>query len=462
MHCSRLTRPCLAATLSLVFWTGPANPTGYALARPVEAAQHQVFLPLLLRPGASRPSAGVQFFAWDPTLVDSASQAGTTWLRVPLYWSLIEPNNTTPQYYQWIPALDEILAAAHEAGINVILTLKYNPEWAATYPSGPIDRVDMSELVEFVTAVMARYTVEPYDVEHLEIYNEPDNGNVQYARNGGWGFFGYQPEEYVRILSAIYAPLKAVNPKIQIVFGGMAYDRWDTENPPGPFVESFLDNVLLLGGGQYFDVMNFHYYPVFAIKWAPYGVDIIGKSAYLRDKMAAYGVSKPLMCTETSMWSDAKHGGSDELQSRYFAQVFARSAAAGLETTTWFMLVDDPDPNATKYGLLNPDKSPKPAYTAYQTWANQVSGAEFDRTLSASETGSDRIEAHAFSAHGNALLVAWTDDESTRPMSLEASRVQVVDKYGGVTTVYDGDDGQIDFKVWVDVGPSPVYLHPVP
>ena len=78
------------------------------------------------------------------------------------------------------------------------------------------------------------------------------------------------------------------------------------------------------------------------------------------------------------------------------AQLFSRSAAADLEFTIWFMLVDNPDVGATKYGLVNPDYSPKPAYYAYQTMAQQLAPTGFVRTLDSSETGSDQSEAYAF------------------------------------------------------------------
>jgi hypothetical protein len=461
--CARRIGACVALVLALAAAAGLITPGSRAGAGHAATPQHRVYLPLVLRPAAYRPSAGTQFFAWDPVLATKARDAGTDWLRVPLYWSLIEPDNRTPDQYQWNGALDAILAEAHQANMHVILTLKLNPDWAATYSSGPIDLADIGELVEFVTAVVARYSVEPYGAEYLEVYNEPDNGDEWRARNGGWGFFGYQPDEYVRILSAIYAPIKATNPDVQVVFGGLAYDGWDTENPPGPFVESFLDNVLLAGGGAFFDIMNFHYFPVFAGKWAPYGVDIIGKVTYLREKMASYGIHKPVLCTETSMWSDANHGGSDELQSRYVAKVFSRSAAAGLRATTWFMLVDDPDPTEAKYGLLNPDLSPKPAHAAFQTWAERMPGSEFVRTLDLGQTGSPYIEAHEFLSHGDTIVVAWTSDGSAHPLSLAASSVTAVDMLGvTVVTVYDSDDGLVDYQVWIDLGPNPLYLYPAP
>jgi hypothetical protein len=43
-------------------------------------------------------------------------------------------------------------------------------------------------------------------------------------------------------------------------------------------------------------------------------------------------------------------------------------------------------------------------------------------------------------------------------MAHQAPQVIVVDKFGSATIVYDGDDGVVDGRVHVLVGPSPVYL----
>jgi hypothetical protein len=45
-------------------------------------------------------------------------------------------------------------------------------------------------------------------------------------------------------------------------------------------------------------------------------------------------------------------------------------------------------------------------------------------------------------------------------MSLAAINVIVVDKYGAQSQIHDGDDGVVDGRVQLRLGPSPVYLHP--
>jgi hypothetical protein len=389
--------------------------------------------------------------------VDKLEQVGAGWLRVPLAWAPIEPVNTTPEYFQWPATLDAQLAQASAKSIQVILTLKGNPSWAAQYPSGPIDAGDMPELVQFMEAAVARYGAPPYNIKYWEIYNEPDNERASRATfdGGGYGYFGQTPGKYVYILSSIYGPMKTVDPEAQIVFGGLAYDGWESG-----FAEDFVDRVLEKGGGPYFDVMNFHYFPNFSSKWEQYGIgiDIIGKANYLRNIVTSYGVYKSYICTETCQWSNESEGGSDELQSRYVVQVFARSKEADLDMTNWFWLLDDR--NIHKCGLYDLDRKPKPAHDAFRTLSRQLYSAQYVRSIDPGETGSSQIEAYHFLTPDGSrpIIVAWSKDESTHQMSLETDQLIMVDKYGNGTTINDGDDGVVDGHVQVNLGPSPVYL----
>jgi len=420
------------------------------------AASHTALLPLVLKKTGSATPFGVQLFAVDPDIVAKSSEVGAGWVRVPFYWAQVEPVNTTPEHYQWPSDFEARLADLSARNIQVILTLGANPWWAATYAGGPIDKVDIGELVQFMEAAVARYGKAPYSIKHWEFYNEPDNGDEFYGERG-YGFFGTQPKAYVDTLSAVYRPMKAVDPAVQIVFGGIAYDNWI---PEGPFVQDFLDRVLAEGGGAYFDVMNFHYYPAFRDVWDPYGNGIIGKVTFLQRKLAAYGVDKPFVCTEAGFWSDSAHGGSNENQSRYVVQVLTRSMAAEMRALTWFWFIDEVHLGSRKYGLLNPDLSPKPAYFAYQTFSGRMSWVDYVRALAPGKDGSDQIEGYEFDARfsPDRIVVGWTTDGAPHVLMLETSQANVMDKFGGENTVLDGDDGTIDGRVHVSIGPSPVYV----
>jgi hypothetical protein len=434
----------------------PARPAPGADVSATTVLTPTLFLPIVAREGWLPPDSilGVQLLekSIGQEAVDKMGEAGARWTRLNFFWSHVESTNTTPDNYKWSAALDESLARLSAEGVSPILTIVGNPSWAASHPAGPTDLVDIGELVEFVTAAVARYGQPPYNVKHWEFYNEPDNGSEYYA-GLGWGYWGNEPAAYAAMLAAVYQPIKDVDPEARIVFGGLACDNWTDGG--GPFVRDFLDGVLQAGGGKYFDIMNFHYYSLFDPNWAPYGLGIIGKATYLRDKLASYGVDKPLICTETTSMSL-----DPELQSRYVPQIYARSMAADLSVTLWYHFIDRDDPSPDKPALLHPDLTPKPAYHAFSTVARQLAGVDYVRLLSVSETGSDQIEAHEFALPDDAtrIIVAWTHDEQQHEMRLTAGHLVLVDKFGAQTSVTDADDGAIDGSVWVTIPPSPVYL----
>ncbi len=108
------------------------------------------------------------------------------------------------------------------------------------------------------------------------------------------------------MLSVAYAAARAADSNAQIVFGGLAYDWFEDQG--GPFVRDFLDDVLAAGGGQYFDMMNFHAYPAFSTNWAVRGPGLLQKTEFIRDKLREYGLDKPIISTESGWHSNDSPG----------------------------------------------------------------------------------------------------------------------------------------------------------
>jgi hypothetical protein len=320
--------------------------------------------------------------------------------------------------------------------------------------------------VEFVVVLVERYDGDGIDdapgsprIRYWEFYNEPDNGNVLYAEQG-WGYWGHNGAGYAQMLAAVYGPVKAASAEAKVIMGGLAYDWFEDQG--GPFVREFLDDVLSNGGGQYFDVMNFHYYWPFGPDWFSYGIEIIGKTNFLRSKLLSYGVEKPFICTESGAWSQLE-GGSDEIQSRYVAKLYARSMVAGLQYVTWFTLQDSAE-DPRNWGLLDDSLDPKPAYSAYQVLTTEMAGARYKRALTSVETGGwSETEGYLYTfpcrVSSKEIYVVWTNyGEVYRPLTVAADRIRRVDKYGVATVIEDSADGKVDGKVSLTVGPSPLYL----
>jgi hypothetical protein len=294
-------------------------------------------------------------------------------------------------------------------------------------------------------------------VNHWEFYNEQDNGNVLLAE-AGYGYWGHNGAGYADFLRQLWPVIKTANSRAQVLLGGIAYERFE-ETGEGPYVRQFLDDFLAAGGGQYIDIFNFHYYPNFANRWATYGQGVIGKTNFLRNKLATYGVYKPIACTEIGNHSDPSRGGNDELQSRYVVQSFVRSMAADLVIVNWFAWRDITQDFPYLYGLLDEDFEPKPAYYAFETLTSRLSGMRYQRTLTPDETGTPAIEGYVFNRGQEMVFVAWTNDGATYPLEIPTAAVEKVGKYGSLSQILDEDDGLSDFKVVVEVYPSPTYFH---
>lgn len=425
----------------------------------------QVYLPFVLNDFPLEPPLfGVQTYwsADEANGLQEMADADTAWVRLPLAWSAVEPVNTTPDEYRW-DRYDRSIANLHARGIRPVVTVLGNPTWAAQYRGGPVYPEHMADMIEFVGAMVERYDGDGFEdapgapvVNHWEFYNEQDNGGLLLAE-AGYGYWGHDGAGYAELLRQLWPVIKGANPQARVLNGGIAYERFE-ETGEGPYVRQFLDDFLAAGGGDYIDVFNFHYYPDFAHLWAPYGSGVIGKTNYLRNKLAAYGVSRPMACTEIGLHSDPGLGGSDELQSRYVVQAFVRSMAADLRIVNWFALRDITDGFPYLYGLLDATYNPKPAYDAFKTLTAQLNGARYERPLTASESGTTAIEGYVFAQGARWVYVVWTNDDASHTLEIAAPQVERVDKYGVTDILSDLADGMPDDVIAIEVGPSPLFL----
>ena len=267
-------------------------------------------------------------------------EAQARWLRVGLGWAGIEPNNldlTDPANGNWPdPSLRQLV----DDGFTPILLISNNPGWAvesvpSNHTCGPLDPEDLPEFEEFMRALAERYDGDGYKdapgtpivIEHFEMYNEPDK-LFTYAWTGCWAGDGSPTygTRYAQMLSYAWRGVHDGNPSGKVLFGGMGAE----EGTGGDFSMNggdWLDDVLgyiQANPGNYFDWMNIHTYFAFGSRWTSWGPDIIGKVTYFRQRLAQFGLDKPMVVTETTLpttgYSEYSWGWKHpegELQSRY-------------------------------------------------------------------------------------------------------------------------------------------------
>lgn len=451
----------------------------------VSANNNAVYLPMVdknIDGTLPTPLFGIQMYGNTSTSViyhDYMRETNASWARIPVIWSSTEPYNITPAMYNWASA-DVALGAARDdmGGLNLIATIDSAPDWVSPENSGPIPTQFLGDFAEFVGAAVERYDGDGIDdapgspvVLHWEFYNEPDNnsdilGNPNYASPAHWGDHA---AEYANMLATVYPAVKAANPQAKVVFGGLALDWFEDEG--GPFVETFLEEVLQAGGGNYFDVMNFHSYPPFHTRWTDnQGPGILGKAEFIRSRLADYGLQKPMVITEAGWMSNNRPGavipGSPEIQSRYVIEMFTESKAANLDAMIWWLLVDPPFPYPFQNGLITLETVPtrKMSFYIYQDVVAKLSTTHFVRSLTADEMGHPLMEAFEFkdNVFNRTLYVAWLNPIATTevaPVKLPASEAIVRDSLTGFAIyIQDGDDGIRDGQITVHMGANPIYV----
>jgi len=285
------------------------------------------------------------------------------------------------------------------------------------------------------------------------------------------------------MLKSVYPVIKAANPNAQVLMGGVAMDYFKNGDG-GVFDREFLTDTVAACAATpllpCFDAANFHYYPTYRARWESYGRDISGKTAFIRQTLAAYNYDRPVLNTETGWWPANVPTNTFptglELATRYIPKTFARAMASDLLAANLFALYDYGDIGLP--GIVDPSGAPRPTFTALKTLSALLGQAKYVSTIPSSETGAAQIEGYRFSVPSaggwKRLDVYWyecpsmvtlfpaspADCANTAPLKISASQISVIDKLGGKTTVNDAADGTTDGKVTIPngVGSSPIYI----
>ncbi|MDY7041529.1 MAG: hypothetical protein SVX38_11755, partial [Chloroflexota bacterium] len=264
--------------------------------------------------------------------------------------------------------------------------------------------------------------------------------------------------------------IHGANPQAKVLIGGLAYDWFEGDSPPGPFVRSFLTDTLSAlngysgGAGAYVDAVAFHFYPNRPDRWPT----IREKALEVRGIMERHGVGDlPLICPEMGYWSAEEAGSSETIQARRLVQMYVRGMSVGLEHMAWFAVFDSSPEHVAQYPTeehgLFPYQDlghPKQAYYAYQTMTQELVWARYLRLFQA--TG---VEGYVLEMpDGHEKTVLWATG-STASATFPYSCIRMVDLDGDAfEPINDGNpnwdldhvvNGQIVLEVYQN---APVYV----
>lgn len=291
---------------------------------------------------------------------------GFDWVKSYVNWETVEPE---PGGYRWVDP-DNIVTAFEGYGVRILMRIHGTPAWAkpeGTFLSHPPD--DVADFAHFMEALATRYKGQ---VAAYEIWNEP---NLNYE----WGYLEPDPAGYTALLKAAYQAVKAVDPDALIVSGGLATTGEGSPNAMGDL--AFLQGMYEAGAQGYFDALGSHPY---AFGHEPDHEDPWGLSlarvVQQREVMVANGdVETPIWITEAgwvlhTSWDLVEHEAiavSEAQQAEYLVRTYQKVRDEWPWVQALFLFNLDfssvpwyPAAEPMRwYAILNPDRTPRPAYT---------------------------------------------------------------------------------------------------
>jgi len=235
---------------------------------------------------------------------------------------------------------DQIAVKAAEQGLYPIGALQgsYNiPEGRAFTPK---------EMTEWQNYIKDEVSANKNIIYYWEIWGEPS-------------LYKYgSPEEFVQLLKATYPIIKAANPNAKVIVTLGAEATGDSD---------FDDQVLALGGGNYFDDLSFHPYAA-----NPYLQEDQVKSAIAHEKalLTKYGNRWPLVITEIGQPASEV---SEKEQARLAKFLYAEAAKNNIPIT-WFywsdthLLKDEKTGDGANWGLIRFDGTERPILEAIKPY----------------------------------------------------------------------------------------------
>jgi hypothetical protein len=175
--------------------------------------------------------------------LDGIAATGAKWLRVDVYWGIVERRHGT---FDWdVP--DRIVEAARAHGLSVLGVLLTTPRWAR--PAGTSDKHPPTHPGAFATFARAAANHYRGTVAAFEIWNEP---NIDM-------FWRPRPDAaaYTELLRPAYEAIKRVSPGVPVLTGGLS-PAPDADDGSAIAPVTFLEGIYASGGGGSFDVVGHH------------------------------------------------------------------------------------------------------------------------------------------------------------------------------------------------------------
>jgi hypothetical protein len=321
--------------------------------------------PAIVLPPKSDFALGVNLA--DLSLAYLINDLGFNWAKGYVNWATVEPE---PGQFRWVDP-DNVTKAFGDQNLKILLRIHGTPPWARPSDT-PLSHPprDLADFGRFVTALATRYKGQ---VAAYEIWNEP---NLHYE----WGNREPDPAAYTDMLKTAYTAIKTVDPEALVISGGLATTGGGSATAYGDL--DFLQGMYQAGAQGYFDALGSHPY---AYGHTPDETHPDGLSfdrvVDQRQIMVAHSdAHTPIWITEAGWvlhtnWDLGEHaaiGVTEAEQAEYLTRAYTKAQqewpfVQGLflfnldfSTVPWYAAAEP----MRWYAILNPDRTPRPAYTA--------------------------------------------------------------------------------------------------
>lgn len=341
-----------------------------------------------------------------------ARRSGVGWTREEFSWDAIEPVQGT---FAWARH-DDAVCAAVEQGLGVVGLVAYCAGWArrdpAQYTSPPRD---VEAYAAFVHRAVSRYKGR---IRYWEIWNEPDSRVFWPPKP--------DPAEYAALLKAAYAAAKRADPDCIVMTAGLLVGmnhwlQWD-----------YLDKLYAQGAADAFDRIAWHAY---CDPKSPVDGRYESLTATLFERMSAHGDSGKRAWLTEQGWPTAngfQRAVSERDQAAYAVQAHVLALSnPSVEKFFWFLFRDGANRETDgeqSYGILNPDGTPKLAFSAYVAMTARLMGKTPVPPVALSGTSICRV----FGDAQETVFVIWNSGgrRCALPEALAGEGASFFDVYG--------------------------------
>jgi hypothetical protein len=297
---------------------------------------------------------------------------------------------------------------------------------------------------------------------YWEIWNEPDiDPELLVDTKSVFGCWGnnddafYGGGDYADMLYVVYPAIKAVDPTAQVLVGGLLMDcdprlLFGCTNNHGKNPSRFLEGILRrngnMDGGNYFDGISFHAYdyylgsegqysnPNWGTDSNTFGPSLGVKSEFIRETLDNFNVTnKFLMNTESALICNSCEMDItfEATKGNYLIQNYSSAIASGLKTNIWFTIF-----GWRNSGLLNPDLSPKLAFTAFKFARFLLRDSTYKGEIDSSDINDIvGLRGYKYDLEDHEIWVLWSLDGAGHSVTLNPGvPLEIYDSLGTIIT----------------------------